>query len=360
MHAVDQILHRHINEQDMPSVQYYIFSMDQLIHHFSEGFADIKNKKPTHARITYHAFSVTKTFTALAVMQLVEKKMLQLEDAVKKYLPEFPYDPATNVKQLLTHSAGIPNPIPLKWIHPVEEHGAFNRDSFFNQVFAKNKQTQFKPNEKFAYSNLGYILLGQLIEKISGLSYEQYITDNIINKAGLGDKLGFTIGNISEHAKGYHKRFTFSNLLLGFLINKSKFMGKPEGKWIPFNHYYVNGVSYGGLIGTPDAFVKYLQALLKPDGLLISDDLKQLLFTENYSRNGNATGMCLSWYCGQLKGEKFYCHAGGGGGYYCELRLYPGAGIGSVVMLNRTGMTDVRFLDKLDTYFIDQKKTGSG
>ncbi len=250
--------------------------------------------------------------------------------------------------------------MPLNWIHLLEEHQKFDRNAFFSRVLSKHSRTRFRPNEKFAYSNLGYIILGMLIEKISGMKYEQYITDAIISRAGLRNELGFHIADVGKHAKGYHKRYALSNLLLRFLIDTRKYMGKPEGKWTPFNYYYVNGTPYGGLTGTPSGFVKYLQELIKPECRLISNEYKQLLFQENYTNHGKATGMCLSWYCGQLKGEKFYCHAGGGGGYYCELRLYPGPGTGSVIMLNRTGMTDVRFLDKLDVFFIETKKTGSG
>ena len=68
-------------------------------------------------------------------------------------------------------------------------------------------------------------------------------------------ELDFTIADFKQHAKGYHKKFSLSNIFLGFLIDKSKYMGKTEGKWDSFNDYYVNGTSYGGLIGTPDAFM---------------------------------------------------------------------------------------------------------
>ncbi len=62
--------------------------------------------------------------------------------------------------------------------------------------------------------------------------------------------------------------------------------------------------------------------------------------------------MCLSWFTGKLNGIQYYTHAGGGGGFYCEIRIYPDPGVGSVVMFNRTGMRDERFLDKLDIHFL--------
>jgi hypothetical protein len=68
--------------------------------------------------------------------------------------------------------------------------------------------------------------------------------------------------------------------------------------------------------------------------------------------------MSLSWYTGILKGNKYFSHAGGGGGYYIELRVYPELGVGSVIMYNRSGMKDERILDKADAFFITEKSHG--
>ena len=349
MKEVDSILNKILEKHKSPSVQYILFDGHQILKRYHAGLADIKNNSIVDAGTTYNAFSVTKTFTALAILQLAERNKLEIEQSVKRYLPEFPYSDEITIRQLLSHSAGIVNPIPLSWIHLTNEHRSFDRNTFFSSVFAGNTKTSSTPNLKFAYSNLGYVLLGKLIEKVSGLSYEQYVTENIIEKLGLSsNQLGFEIPGDGSHAKGYQKRLSWMNLLLGFFIDKSKYMLRAEGPWKPFKNYYVNGPSYGGLIGTPDAFVRYIQELLKPDNLLIADNLKKLLFTENYTLDKKSTGMCLSWFTGELKGRKYFAHAGGGGGYYCEIRIYPGQGVGSVIFFNRTGMGDERYLDRVD------------
>ncbi len=351
--AVDNLLHGLVEGNKAPSVQYIIFDRTQIIHRFIDGLADIKNKQKITELTTYHAYSVTKTFTAAAILQLAEKGKLQIDEPVKKYLPQFPYNAAITVRQLLTHSAGIPSPLPLSWIHLPSDHASFDRDQYFNAVFLRHNRTQFSPNEKFSYSNLGYVLLGQLIEKIAGISYEQYITENLLQPLGLSShELGFSITDSGSLAKGYHQRFSFSNALLSFLIDKPAFMDKAEGKWKPFRDFYVNGAAYGGLIGSGIAFTRYLRELLQPNSKLLSDTYKKMLFVENYTAAGKKTGMCLSWFCGTLKGNKYFTHAGGGGGYYCELRIYPDLDIGSIVMFNRTGMSDERFLDKPDSFFI--------
>ena len=352
---VDKTLTSLIEKNKTPSAQYFIFDKDKIIHKFHDGFSDIKNQKKVNKNTTYNAFSVTKTFTALAVLQLAENGHFIIDDSVKSHLPDFPYSSDITIRQLMTHSSGIPNPNPLSWIHLAEEHQSFDRNRFFNQIFKKYNKTISKPNEKFRYSNLGYVLLGRLIGKVSGQSYEAYVRDNIIKPLEINPtELDFEIFDKTQHAKGYLKKLSLLNWILGFFINEPTYLGKAEGKWKPFKYFYVNGTQHGGLIGSPNAFVKYLQELLKPNCRLLSDDFKQMLFTENFTNRNKATGMCLSWFKGQLKGEQYFAHSGGGGGYYCEIRIYPEIGIGSVVMFNRTGITDKRFLDKLDKYYINK------
>jgi CubicO group peptidase (beta-lactamase class C family) len=350
MSTTNQLLTAEIATEKSPSVQYFFFDENNIIDSFQSGFANITKQKSVDENTTYNAFSVTKTFTALAILQLAEQGKINLEEPIIHYLPDFPYDKKITTKQILNHTSGIPNPIPLAWIHLDSEHTSFDRNTFFKSIFIKNNKLKSNAGEKFAYSNLGYVILGQLIEKISGKTYEEYVSENIIQKLPIGaNDLSFTICNNETHATGYHKKLSLTSFVLGFFIDKSKFMGAAEGKWRAFKNFYVNGAPYGGLMGKPTAFVKYIQELLKDDCALISNEYKRLLFEEN----GN-TGMCLSWFAGELNGKKYFAHAGGGGGYYCEIRMYPEIKKGSVIFFNRTGMRDERFLDKLDETFVTE------
>ena len=350
---ISSFLTNQIVKDKTPSVQYLIFDQDRILHSFQSGFADIKSQRKVDKQTTYNAFSTTKTFTALAILQLAEKDQLDIENSVKQYLTDFPYLSDITIRHLLSHTAGIPNPIPLNWIHLESEHNTFDSNNFFNSIFLKKSKNKFKPGEKFAYSNLGYVILGQIIEKISDRTYENYIRENIIQPLNLGsDELDFEIHEKSAYAKGYQKRGQLINLVLKFFLDTSKYLGKKEGNWYPWNAYYVNGPAYGGLIGTPNAFVKYIQELLNPDCILISKRYKKMLFEENYLNAGNPSGMCLSWFKGHLNGKEYYTHAGGGGGYYCEIRIYPTLKMGSIIMFNRSGMKDVRILDKVDIDYL--------
>ena len=167
--------------------------------------------------------------------------------------------------------------------------------------------------------------------------------------------LDFEIIDNNTHAKGYQKKNSPLNWILGLMMDKSKYMNAAEGRWKPFKNMYINGAPYGGLIGSLDGFKQYIRALLTPNFLLISDEFKEMLFSENFTNSNKATGMCLSWFRGNLNGQEYFTNAGGGGGYYLEIRIYPAGGLGSVVMFNRTGVKYERFLDNLDKYYIVEK-----
>ncbi len=354
---IEQILSHEIEKGKSPSVQYYLFNADCILNSVQLGFANIAQKQQVDINTTYNAFSVTKTFTALAILQLSEQRKIDINKPAIHYLPDFPYGAEITVKQILNHSAGIPNPVPLAWIHLESEQKIFDRNQFFKNIFETNKKIKSKPNQKYAYSNLGYVILGQIIERVSGKTYEEFIEENIIRKLPLNaNDLTFTITDSRTHAIGYHPRHSFSTLILKFFINMSHFMDKSEGRWRPFCNFYANGASYGGLIGKPTAFVKYIQELLKEGGNLIAADYKQLLFQENKTNSNKTTGMCLSWFKGELNGVEYFAHAGGGGGYYCEIRIYPDIKMGSVIFFNRTGMSDEKYLDKLDRFYVSANK----
>ncbi|MDF1697958.1 MAG: serine hydrolase [Saprospiraceae bacterium] len=349
---VDKIIDKEVSKSKTPSIQYVIFDAENILYEKRSGLADVNILKPTTKNTAYSFYSITKTFTALAVLQLVESGDIEMDEPASRYLPDFPYSTQSTVRQLLSHSAGIPNPMPLGWIHLEEEHNDFKQKDFFKSIFEEHSQVKSQPNEKFSYSNLGYVLLGQIIEHISGMTYEKYVEENILKKFQIENEIAFSMGK--NQAIGYQKRRTLMNFVLSFLIDKSKFMDKGVGKWKPFKKSYVNGQAYGGLIGTANGLVTYLQEFLKPDSRLVTQKQKRLLFTENYTNNDKSTGMCLSWFKGKIDGKEYFTHAGGGGGYYSEVRIYPGLGIGSVLLTNRSGMKDERFLDALDVYYIEQ------
>jgi D-alanyl-D-alanine carboxypeptidase len=352
MHSAQRVLRKEIESGRTPAVQYRHFTADSVLFSYGEGLADIARDEGVTDATLFRGFSVTKTVTAVAVLQLVDRGLVELDAPASTYLPHFPYRGGITVRHLLSHSAGIPNPLPLRWTHLPEEHPSFDSRSFFEPVFAAHSKTTAAPNRRMKYSNLGYVLLGQIIESVSGVSYEEYVTRNILEPIGLSPaELGFEMG-AAPHATGYHRRMSFSRQLLRFMIDDDRYMVPGSSPWHAFRPYHVNGVSYGGLVGTADGFMRYVQALLDPGGGLLSEASQSELFADHVLRDGKRAGMSLSWFTGHIDGQPYRAHAGGGGGYYAEIRIYPELGLGSVILMNRSGFSDARVLNRVDRHLL--------
>lgn len=131
------------------------------------------------------------------------------------------------------------------------------------------------------------------------------------------------------------------------MVDTKGMLGKRTGHWRAFVPFLLNGAAYGGSMGTATGYRKYLQALMTDDRLL-SPRWRESMFKEHCTNDGKPTGMAMSWFVGDRNGSPYVTHAGGGGGYYAELRLYPTLARGSVALFNRTGVKDERLLDELD------------
>jgi CubicO group peptidase (beta-lactamase class C family) len=151
----------------------------------SFGYADAQNKIPNTANTLFQIASVSKLFTAIAVLQLHEQKKLNLTDKFSKYLPDFPY-PEITIKQILSNTSGIPDIGDL-----FTPFWRLNRDTIFtlNDVIPALKISKlplnFQAGEHWDYSNTNYVLLALLVEKISGEKFDSYLSKKIFKPAGM-------------------------------------------------------------------------------------------------------------------------------------------------------------------------------
>jgi CubicO group peptidase (beta-lactamase class C family) len=328
-----------------PCTQYIAVDANNILTECYAGFADIENKRPVSETTTFNAFSVTKTATAAAVLKLVEQNKIALSDLVNPMFNEFDFKYRFTVQQLISHQAGFTDPVPISWIHLAKEEPLFDENTFTTQLIKKHSKQKFIPGIKFSYSSIGYLLLGKIIEKISGGSYKDYVRKNVIPSLSNDGKLDFIINDIVHHSIGYHERYSFSNLLLSFFLDRKKYIKGNYGKWMAFNNFYVNGKAYGGLIGNVRGLAEYLQLYLVGE-MFSHAETQQLMFSEQKG------GMSLSWFTGLLNGKKYVCHAGGGGGYYCEIRIYPELKVATALLRNKSSFHDLRLLDTIDSKII--------
>ena len=345
--SIYQALRRLFRNRAPGAVYYY--RKDDKDSLFTYGLAEIRKKIPVKPRTSFNLYSITKVFTATAIFQLQEKGLLYIDDPVMSYIDHYPFAEKVKIRHLLSHISGLPNPMPLAWTHLPDEHEAFDYSGFADGMISQYSSLRYDPGQKFSYSNIGYLVLGKIIEKVSGESYESFIRNQILGKLNIPlPDLGFDINEQEMHATGYQKRFSLINLILGLFIDKKKFTDKPIKRWKPFKPLFVNGPPYGGLIGNASGLGAFLSDMISDKPMVLKMDSIRQMLTEQKTSKGKPTGTSMGWFTGTLKGSKYFCHSGGGGGYYCEVRIYPERKMASALFSNSSGMRDDRLLTKLD------------
>ncbi len=179
------------------------FNGDMLItidnkHNYDQviGYRNYQTKEPLVSNLIFNIGSISKPFTSVAILQLQEKKLLNIEDHVKKYLPDFPYDDIC-IKHLLSHTSGI-NIAPDQ-IENIDLSKHINNDSIISLLVKYKVQALFKPGVEWAYSNIGYDILAIIVEKVSKLKFADYVEQNIFRPAGMKSTFIPSSKNINKH-----------------------------------------------------------------------------------------------------------------------------------------------------------------
>jgi len=154
----------------------------RILYSRAVGFADFGEKEYLGPETVYNVGSVAKAFTAVAIMKLKEEGKLNYRDKVVQYLPNFPYADV-EIHHLLVHTSGIPSGAEL--LKGLSEGEIATNDFIMKQLYNQPLELLFTPGAKFAYSNLGYLILAEVIEGISGVPYKDYLKENIFQKAGM-------------------------------------------------------------------------------------------------------------------------------------------------------------------------------
>jgi len=330
----------------VPGFQYVVVNAESILVDCCGGYAELP-LRPMTLDTTMMAYSMSKTVTASAVLQLVETGRIGLEDAVSRYVPWQPYGDLVTVRGLLDHTAGLPNPIPLRWVHPAGEHLLFDEAAALRTVLSKHSKLASPPAMRFAYSNIGYWLLGSLIENVASESFSSYVTNHVFAPLDLNaNEMAYVIPDARRHASGYLERLSLFNLVKPLLID-SRLIGPSIGRWVSILSHYPNGPSFGGIVGTARAFGRFLQDQLRDRSKLLGEAARAR-FTEQQRTARGTIPMTLGWHMGSLGPNRYFYKEGGGAGFRSMMRLYRSHGIGSVFMANATKVDVGRTLDHLD------------
>ncbi len=156
-----------VAQSKVPGIQYLVMDSTRTLFEYDGGWADIRGHVPMESSTTMMAYSMSKTITAAAVLRLVEARRIGLDDPLDRYVASSPYGPSVTVRQLVSHTSGIPNPIPLRWVHAAARHAAFDENAALAAVLREYHDLRFPPGTKYAYSNIGYWLLGRVVARRS-------------------------------------------------------------------------------------------------------------------------------------------------------------------------------------------------
>ena len=283
------------------------------------GWADEKRQIPNTPETIFDIGSITKVFTAVAIMQLEEKGKLKTSDPITKYFREVPSDKsAISLHHLLTHTSGL-------------EHEDFydrspeeirvilrDREKFIHRILSF--PLAFKPGEKRLYSNSGFSFLAAIVAQLSGKSYEEYLRDNIFKPAGM-TSTGYTLPNWNRHrvAHGYNDGPTD----FGF-----PWTTQWSGKIIPWDL-----LGNGGLLSNVDDMYKFAIALAGPK--LLSETTKNKMFTVYYRDRDQAYG----WFVSKTeKGNHIFINHPGDAvpqGWNADFRWYKNDNFIAIVLTNK-------------------------
>lgn len=351
--VIDSIFKNHSVQNHLPGLVYGLIVDGKLVHKGNMGYLNTTQKTPANSKSAFRIASMTKSFTAMAILKLRDEGKLRLDDPVGIYIPEMKGQkylttdaPVITIRHLLTHTAGFPED------NPWGDRQLDATDDELINLIKNGISFSNVPGLTYEYSNLGFATLGYIIKKVSGQPYQTYITQNIL------DPLGMT------NTGWEYTKVPAKDLAHGYRWLNGKWMEEPL---LPDGAYG----AMGGMITTMEDFSRYVSLHLSawparndPDnGPVKRSSLREMHFP--WSMNGfypqykfpggrscslaSAYGYGLGW--SKDCRERIYIgHSGGLPGFGSNWKIMPDYGIGIISFSNRTyAPTNNLNLQVLDT-----------
>ncbi|WP_379197958.1 serine hydrolase domain-containing protein [Paenibacillus sp. GCM10012306] len=289
------------------------------------GTANLSTGDPVVHSTLFHQASVSKTFVVTAIMQLVECGQLDLDSPITKYLSYFKLDddryPNITVRQLLNHTSGMPDEEDYAWDRPEYDEQSLER--YVKSISCYKLLSE--PGLNFAYSNIGYEILGDLIAKVSGMSFEQYMQEYILAPAGM-------------QSSSFLKQEVEAQLAAPHVLRTSDGYGGYISEVFPYNRAHgpsstlytnVEDMCQYMLMHLNQGLAKNGYRALQPD---CYDEMWKPHATTGYGQEKNQIG--LGWFMGEYKGHRILSHSGWDTGFLSDLILLPDENIAISVMTN--------------------------
>jgi D-alanyl-D-alanine carboxypeptidase len=340
-----------------PGLSVVAVRSEGIVYSNAFGFADGPRVVPASSETVYNYWSMTKPFTAVAILQLVEKGIITLDDCVDTILDFFQVEypdkssECVTIRHLLTHSSGLSNNAPevIGWVH-TDGGTEWNQTELIRQKLPDYAKLKFEPGSQGVYTNVGYMVLAAVIEAASGMSYEEYVRKSILQPLGM-NRTGFLYSAemAEDQAVGAHPRYDLMAFLLPFIVKDSKSLirEKTQGK-IWFKHIYSDQNGPTGLIGSATDLSRFLAAILNHGSLdgstILSPRSVESMLYDSWVKAGKSPETSdyddarhgLGWFILQDSNEVYFHHGGGGPGFATGMRVYPESDLAIVVMANGT------------------------
>jgi CubicO group peptidase (beta-lactamase class C family) len=335
---IDQLYKEFALKNHFPGYAFGIVVDGKLVYKGNGGYANLEEKIPATSASMFRIASMSKSFTALAILKLRDEGKLQLDDAVEKYIPALKGQgltkdaPLMTIRHLMTHSAGFPedNPWGDRQLADTEEE--------LNSLIKSQLSLSNTAGLEYEYSNLGFTMLGYIIHKVSGMTYDTYISQNIL-------------APLSMQAS----TFEYSTVTKNLFANGYRFINDQWRKEIPLK----NGIygAMGGMITSIDMFSKYVA--LHEDAWPARDEaetfpIKRSSLREMHQparfiglnpntifQSGKIMATTSSYSYGlnwmiDAENKKSVGHSGGLPGFGSNWRFFPDYGIGVILFANVT------------------------
>lgn len=321
-------LMQHSYENDMFNGVILVTQNSKPIYKNAFGFADKNNNRMLNESSVFYLASVSKQFTAMAVMILKEQKKLSYNDKLSSYFPEFPnYADSVTIKQLMTHTSGIANHYRLG----IYKKGLTNND--VKEVLVKQEQLDFTQGDKYSYSNGGYVLLALIVEKVSGMPFHKFMEANIFKPLEMNNTLVYdeSAPKIENRAVGYNQ----------------------SGE---LDDYEIFTTGAGGIFSTIDDLHLWDQALYSEK--LIPKTTLEEAFTRAKLNDGESINYGYGWGVSEKNGRKVVQHSGGLNGYrtFIKRNLYNKSGY--IILTNHGNASEnSAIIDALDDILDDKSYT---
>ena len=336
---LDSLFTQYARNKNFPSISYGLVVDDQLVHTMYSGTINYEKNTKASALSDYHIASMTKSVTAMAILKLRDEGKLSLDDPIEKYLPEAKGiktvttdAPLITIRHLLTHMAGFPED------NPWGDRQLGRSDAWLDSMYKTGIAFSTTPGTAYEYSNLGFSTLGLIIKKVSGKTYQNYISETIFKPLGMTQTYW-------DYADVPAKQ-----LVIGYRFENGKFVPQPLLHSGSFG-------AMGGLITTIEDFSKYMIFHLSAwppkdgadDGPIKRSSVREMHHAWNFSRiwlkekdaKGKDCPIIDSYGYGlhqylNCDGLKIIMHSGGLPGFGSQWRILPDYGIGLVVFGNAT------------------------